>query len=234
MAEQRRLEEHDLASLLRRIQRERCSASLRARGSARMLGQLQLLGLEEGRSFQLTGAKQRDALPRAGTPVTVSFLLPEGVVAVHCTVLEAAHSAEGEPVQPVLRVAWPERLFEFHRRDEVRVATPELPPLHATLVAGEVRLPAMLLNLTETGMGLALEQPPPFSLQGEVTVETELPGGIPLRLAGDVRYAEILDDDPLPVRFGLVLTERSPQAREQLRGLVQARRIIRSEALREE
>jgi c-di-GMP-binding flagellar brake protein YcgR len=228
------MDQLDLATLLRRIKHDRCSASLRADGSARMLGQLQLLHLEEGLALHLTGAKHRDALPVPGTPVTVSFLLPEGVVAVHAVVLDQPPVQAGEPVHPVLRITWPERPFEFHRRDEVRVATPELPPLRATLVAGGRRFQAMLLNLTETGMGLALEQPLPFTLQGEVTVETELPGGVFLSLTGEVRYADCLEEDPLPVRFGLVLTERSPKARELLRDLVQARRIIRSEALREE
>jgi hypothetical protein len=234
MAERRRLDEVDLAALLRRIGHEGCPASLRVAGSARMLGQLQLLRLEEGSAFELAGAKQRDALPAAGTAVTVSFLVPEGVLAVQSRLLEPVPAPAGELASPVLRVAWPERPCAFHRRDEVRVATPDLPPLAATLTMGGQSCPALLLNLTETGMGLALEQQPPFTLQGEVTVHTELPGGISLNLAGEVRYAEVLTDDPLPVRFGLVLTERSPQVRELLRGLVQARRIIRSEALREE
>ena len=105
MAERRRLEDLDLATLLRRVKHDRCSASLRIEGSARMLGQLQLLRLEEGAAFHLTGAKHRDLLPPPGTPVTVSFLLPEGVVAVHTRVLEPPPAAEGEPVHPVLRLA---------------------------------------------------------------------------------------------------------------------------------
>ena len=234
MAELRRLDELDLTTLLKRVKEFHCSASLRAEGSARMLGQLQLARLEEGVAFQLVGAKFRDQLPHPGTPVTVSFLLAEGVVAIRTVLLEPLAVPPGEPVLPVLRAAWPTRPVEFHRRDEVRVATPGLPPLEATLVAGGGRFQAMLLNLTETGMGLGLEFPLPFPLQGEVAVETQLPGGIPLRLEGQVRHSERLEDDPLPIRFGLVLTELPAETREQLRRMIQARRIIRSEAIREE
>jgi len=234
MVEVRRLDELDLETLLKRVKEFHCAASLRADGSARMLGQLQLQRLEAGVAFQLVGAKFRDQLPHPGTPVTVSFLLAEGVVALRTVLLEPVPVPPGEPVLPVLRAAWPTRPVEFHRRDEVRVATPELPPLEATLVAGGRRFEAKLLNLTETGMGLGLELPLPFPLQGEVAVETLLPGGIPLRLAGQVRHSECLEDDPLPVRFGLVLTELPAETREQLRRMIQARRIIRSEAIREE
>jgi len=234
MAEPRRLDELDLGTLLKRVKEFHCPASLRAEGSTRMLGQLQLLRLEDGLAFLLVGAKSRDVLPPAGTPVTVSFLLAEGVVAIRTVLLEHEPAQAGEPAQPLLRAAWPTRPVEFHRRDEVRVATPELPPLEATLVAGGQRFAAMLLNLTETGMGLGLAQPLPFPLQGQVAVETLLPGGVPLRLVGDVRHSECLEDDPLPVRVGLVLMELPAETREQLRRMIQARRIIRSEAIREE
>ena len=65
-------------------------------------------------------------------------------------------------------------------------------------------------------------------------VDTLLPGGVPLHLVGDVRHSGRLDDDPLPVRLGLVLQDLPVEVRESLRRMIQARRSIRSEAIREE
>jgi hypothetical protein len=65
-------------------------------------------------------------------------------------------------------------------------------------------------------------------------VETLLPGGMALHLVGDVRHAGRLDNDPLPVRVGLVLRDLPPEVRESLRRMIQARRTILSEAIREE
>ncbi len=127
-------------------------------------------------------------------------------------------AAEGErhPAR-LLRAAWPTRPLEWHRRDEVRVATPDLPPLGATLRVLGQAWPAELLNLTETGVGLGLRQAPPFALQGEVQVDTLLPGGMALHLVGDVRHSGRLDGDPLPVRLGLVLRGLPGEMREALR-----------------
>ena len=96
------------------------------------------------------------------------------------------------------------------------------------------RCAAKLLNLTETGMGLGLLLDRPAPLQGGAVVETHLPGGSMLSLAGEVRHWERLEDDPLPVRMGLVLRDLSAEVREELRRLIQVRRTIRSEAIREE
>jgi hypothetical protein len=132
-----------------------------------------------------------------------------------------------------LRAAWPILPPERHHRDEVRVATPDLPPLGATLVVQGRRIAAKLLNLTETGLGLGLKQAPPCPLAGKVGVETRLPGGTALAMVGEVRHSGQLPDDPLPYRVGLVLRDLSAEAQESLRGMIQARRTIRSEAIRE-
>jgi len=157
------------------------------------------------------------------------------VVAMRTVLLEPLDIGSGGRQRPrVLRAAWPTLPLEWHHRDEVRVATPDLPPLRATLLVQGHRIAAELLNLTETGLGLGLKQVPPFALQGEMQVDTLLPGGMALHLVGDVRHSGQLDDDPLPVRVGLVLRDLPPEVRESLRRMIQARRIILSESIREE
>ncbi len=227
MSESRPSPQRDLESLLERIRDAHCAASLRVGGTARMLGHLQAGRLEPGTAIQLEGAKRRDLLPPAGSVVTLSFLLGQEVVSIHTVLLE--------PLAPrTLRAAWPILPPDRHHRDEVRVATPDLPPLGAILVVQGRRFPAKLLNLTETGLGLGLKQAPPFPLHGEVKVETRLPGGVPMVLTGEVRHAGHRPDDPLPVRVGLVLRDLPDAARETLHRMIQARRITRSEAIREE
>jgi c-di-GMP-binding flagellar brake protein YcgR len=227
--------QEELEALLNRVRNGQCSASLRADGTSRMLGQLQVRGLERGTAIHLAGVKRRDRLPPAGTPVTLSFLLDEDVVSIRTVLLEPlAAEAGGRQQLVVLRAAWPTLPLEWHRREEVRVATPELPPLRATLTVQGRRFSAELLNLTETGVGLGLRRAPPFPLQGEMQVDTLLPSGVPLHLVGEVRHSGRLDGDPLPIRLGLVLRLLPPEVREALRRMIQARRIIRSEAIREE
>lgn len=234
MVEWRRLNPDDLAALLAGIQARGCPASLRVEGTARILGQLRVRALEPGCAIQLEGAKRRDFMHPAGTAVALTVLMDDQVVVARSLLLQPLPGrVAGLDHPPVLRLAWPEEPLEFHHREEVRVATPDLEPLEATLLTRGLRFPAKLLNLTETGMGLGLEEPLPFELAPEVEVETRLPGGFLLRMVGQVRHREVLEDDPLPVRIGLVLRGMPPQLRETLRGMIQVRRILRSEALRE-
>lgn len=233
MADLRRLSPRDLEILLRRVKESHGAVSLRVDGTARMLGQLQLCGLETGVALQLLGAKRRDLLPPPGTPVIVSVLLDDEVVSMTTHLLEPL-MVDRVPVEPrVLRAAWPSQPLEFHHRDDVRVATPELPALGATLWIAGRAYNAFLLNLTETGMGLGLVEPIADPLPDEAVVETVLPGGSPLRLAGEIRHCEHLEFDLLPIRVGLVLKGMAAEDREALRRMVQARRTLRSEALRE-
>jgi hypothetical protein len=225
----------DLDTLLERLRRDRSHGSLRVDGTNRLLGQLRVSGLEPGAVIQLAGVKHRDQMPPAGSAVTLSFLLDREVVAVRTLLLEELEAGAGGRQRPrVLRAAWPTLPLEWHHRDDVRVATPDLPALRATLLVQGHQVPAELLNLTETGLGLGLRHTPPFPLRGEMTVDTRLPGGMALHLVGDVRHSGRLDGDPLPVRLGLVLRDLPAEAREALRRIIQARRSIRSESLREE
>jgi hypothetical protein len=227
MAETLSLHEHELGSLLERVRAVQAAVSLRVDGTARLLGDLRVCAVAPGEAFQLEGAKPRDLLPAAGAAVTLSFLLADSVVSMHTVLLEPERAR-------TLRAAWPRQPLDRHRRDEVRVATPDLPPLGAVLVVGGQRIAAKLLNLTETGMGLGLQQAPPVPVHGEVGVETLLPGDLPVRMVGEVRHSGELEDDPLPFRIGLVLRELQSDVQEALRRVIQARRIIRSEAIREE
>jgi len=235
MSEQRPVNREDLETLLNHLRNEQAPASLRVDGTNRLLGQLQVRGLEPGTAIQLGGVKGRDRLLPPGTAVTLSFLLAREVVAMRTVLLEPLDIGSGGRQRPrVLRAAWPTLPLEWHHRDEVRVATPDLPPLRATLLVQGHRIAAELLNLTETGLGLGLRKAPPCALQGEMQVDTFLPGGMALHLVGDVRHSGQLDDDPLPVRVGLVLRDLPPEVRESLRRMIQARRIILSESIREE
>jgi hypothetical protein len=235
MPELRPVNQEELEALLNRVRTTQGSASLRVDGTNRIIGHLQVRGVEGGTAIQLGGVKYRDRLPAPGTAVTLSFLLDQEVVALRTVLLEPLAAGAGGRQQPrVLRAAWPIRPLECHHRDEVRVATPDLPSLGATLSAQGKQVRAELLNLTETGLGLGLKKAPPFPLQGEMQVDTQLPGGALLHLVGDVRHSGRLEGDPLPVRVGLVLLGLPAEVRESLRRMIQARRIIRSEAIRGE
>jgi len=235
MSELRPVNQEDLEALLNRFRNGQCAASLRVAGTNRMLGHLLVRGLESGAAIHLGGAKYRDRLPPAGTEVALSFLLEDEVVTIRTVLLEPLAAGAGGRQQPrVLRAAWPTLPLEWHRREDVRVATPELPPLEATLTVQGHRIPAELINLTETGVGLGLKRMPPFPLAGEMEVDTQLPGGIKLHLVGDVRHSGRLENDPLPIRVGLVLRLLPAEVREALRRMIQARRTILSDAIREE
>jgi hypothetical protein len=227
MSEQAPRHEPELGTLLERVQAVHAAVSLRIEGTARLLGDLKVCAVAPGAAFHLEGAKSRDLLPRAGTAVTISFQMGDEVVSLHTVLLEPERDR-------TLVAAWPSQPLDRHRREDVRVATPDLPPLGATLVVGGKRYGAKLLNLTETGMGLGLKQMPPVPMRGAVDVETLLPGNLPVRMVGEVRHWDYLEDDPLPYRIGLVLRDLAPDAQETLRRMIQARRLIRSEDMRGE
>lgn len=233
MSEFRNLSPEELESLLQRARESRAPASIRAVGSVRLLGDLRISGIEVGASVQLSGAKRRDQLPPKGTPVAVSLLLGEEIFSIQTRLLDPILADESDTLfPPILRVEWPQAQMEVHRRGDVRVATPDLPPLSAKLEFKDKVYTAKLLNLTETGLGLGLTERLLVDLHAQVEVETDLPGGIRIRTTGNVRHLEWLDEDPLPTRLGLVLGCMTDQSREALRRFIQARRTDRSENLR--
>jgi hypothetical protein len=233
MTEKNDLSGNELEALLFQAKKECAYASIRAIGSSRILGDLQVRGLEPGRALQLMGVKRREQFPPAGTEVILSMLLGDEVISCRTLLLAPIVFAEGDTMfPPVLRVAWPDQAIQTHRRQEVRVATSDLPPLDATLEYGGRRIQVHLLNLTETGMGLGLEEHVTIPLKTEVLIETMLPGGDLIRTQGEIRHAEIVQNEPLPMRLGIVLGRMADPVRDTLHRFIQARRMDRSEELR--
>ncbi len=225
------LDQH-LEAILWKAKKSGTSASLRAEGAVKMLGHLHVHSLETGASIHLEGLKLRDSLPPAGTAVTLTLIQGDEVISIRTRLLEPLPAGTGPQVPPVIRAAWPTEPLEIHPRREVRVATPDLPPLEATILWQGRRLEAKLLNLTDMGMGLGLREPLTFSYHDQVEVVTNLPGNEALTVAGDVRHSESLEGDELPTRVGLVLVDLSPETREALQRFIQARRMDRSTAMR--
>ncbi|MDP2876521.1 MAG: PilZ domain-containing protein [Holophaga sp.] len=223
----------ELLELVQSARESSAPASVRAVGSVRLLGGLRISGFEPGIAVHLSGAKRRDQLPVKGTPVIVSILLGDEILCIQSHLLDAILADESDTLfPPILRVDWPSSQVEVRTRGDVRVATPDLPPLSAKLEIKDKVYVAKLLNLTETGMGLGLSEKIMVDLHAQVEVETELPGGLRIRTTGNVRHLEWLDDDPAPTRLGIVLGCMTDQAREALRRFIQARRTDRSEHLR--
>jgi hypothetical protein len=234
MSELRTLTETELVALLGEASATQAAASLRPDGTVRMLGQLRVGALEPGQALQLHGAKHRDQLPAAEAPVTLSLILGDQAISIHTRMLAPVAVPAQDPVPaPVLRVAWPSQALEFHHREEVRVASVDLPSLEATLVYQGQHHWAEILNLTELGLGLGLRDNLRFQPHDRVAVITALPGGQPFQLTAEVRHFECLEEDPLPVRVGLILLATPSGVREDLRRLIQARRMFFSQDLRE-
>ena len=221
-----------LEAILKRAKKSGTSASLRAEGAVRMLGHLHVRGLETGTAIQLEGAKLRDVFPPAGTAVTLTLIQGDEVISIRTHLLEPILT-EQEPKQaPVLQAAWPTEPLEIHPRREVRVATPDLPPLEASITWQGRQFQAKLLNLTDMGIGLGFKDVLAFQYHDQVEVVTDLPGSTALTMFGDVRHAEALDGDELPTRVGLVLVDLPPDTRETLQRFIQARRMDRSFSIR--
>lgn len=222
-----------LEALLYQAKEDCAYASIRAVGSTRMLGDLQVRGLEPGKAVQLMGVKRREQFPPPGTEVILSILLGDEVISSRTSLLEPIIFAEGDTMfPPVLRVAWPSQAIQTHRRNDVRVAAPDLPPLRATLDFEGRKIQIHLLNLTETGMGVGLSEKLSIPMKTTVEIETRLPGGDLIQAQGEVRHVEMVENEPLPMRLGLVLGHMSDQVRDTLHRFIQARRMDRSEELR--
>ena len=233
MAQNNDLSGPELEALLHRAKEECAYASLRAVGSPRMLGDLQVRGLELGKAVQLMGVKRREQFPPPGTEVILSILLGDEVISFRTLLLDPIIFAEGDTMfPPVLRVAWPFQAIQTHRRGDLRVATPDLPSLQAIVECGGRRIQAQLLNITETGIGLGFSEKQSIPLKTVVEVETRLPGGDLIRTQGEVRHAEMVENEALPMRLGLVLGFMTEQVRDTLHRFIQARRMDRSEELR--
>lgn len=234
MNEPQHLDSSTLETVLRRAHLVKAPTSLRAEGSNRMLGDLQLRGLEPGIALHLLGAKRRDQIPEAGTAVTLSILLGDEVLSFRSILLEPLVAAEGDTLfPPVLRIAWPQEAIAFHHRQTVRVAAPDQESLAAMVHSAGHSSPARILNLTESGLGLGLVDAPWMKPAINLEVEVDLPGLGSVRLQGEVRYTTILEGNELPVRAGILLAGIAPEVHELLRRFVQNRRTDRSDTFRQ-
>ena len=232
MNDARPTDDNLLETILDKARAAGASTSLRVEGAVRMLGHLHVRSFVPGVVIQLEGAKLRDVLPPSGTAVTLTLILDQEVITLRTRLLEPFLSAREPKLAPVLQAAWPTEPLEIHPRREVRVATPDLPPLEATIRWQGQHLEAKLLNLTDMGMGLGFKDLLSFQYHDLVEVVTCLPGSTLLTVNGDVRHAEALAGDELPTRVGLVLVDLPPETRETLQSFIQARRMDRSFSLR--
>ena len=231
MAQVERLTDTELQALLRSAQDLRSPASLRAHGSHRMLGDLCLRGMEPGEALHLVGAKRRDQLPDVGTPMTLTLLLGEDVVSLDAPFLSPL-TFEGD-MPPILRLGWPQEGIQRHPRREMRVAAPQQNPLTARILVEGKAHDGLLLNLTETGLGLALRDALLMELHARVRVDTVLPEGTPFGCEGEIRHFTHLEGDAYPTRIGLSIAQATERDMERLRTFIQLRRTDRSESLRQ-
>ncbi len=91
---------------------------------------------------------------------------------------------------------------------------------------------ALLVNLTETGVGLALEEPLMVDLHDAVEIDAELPDGTLLHCPGEVLHLIYLEGQPHPTRLGLILQPRPDTDLEAIHRFIQARRTDRSQSFR--
>ncbi|MBL0312524.1 MAG: PilZ domain-containing protein [Holophagaceae bacterium] len=226
--------DEELETMLRDAKDLKASVSLRAMGSNRMLGDLRLAGIEPGIAMHLIGAKRRDQLPEEGTMVTLSIILGDQVVSLDSPVLTPLVATEGDTMfPPILRLAWPARGLELKRRRDMRMASADQAPLVGKLKAQDQTWDVKVLNLTETGMGLALPASANLPLRQKVQVQTTLPGGALFSCHGEIRHLMHMEGDPLPTRAGVVFWGQPGEGQEDLRRFIQDRRTDRSQSLRE-
>lgn len=205
-------------------------ASLRLQGApARLLGDLRIQGFRPGSALELSGLHVRDAMPVEGTAVTLTVLLGEEVLTLESTLLPSTH-ADGDAL---LCLAWPQESARLHRRRDMRVAAPEQSPLKAHVRLEGRSLDALLVNLTETGVGLAFREVLMVDLHAAVDIDAELPDGAVLRCPGEVRHLTYLEGQDYPTRLGVVLHPAPGADLGPIHRFIQARRTDRSQGFRQ-
>ncbi len=218
-----------LNQLLQEAVATQAPASLRPQGSPRLLGDLHLVTYEPGETLDLEGFHPRDQVPPAGAFVTLSLLLGHEILSLEADLLTVT-SREGATA--LLRLGWPQDA-RLHRRADVRVAAPAQAPLEAVVKLGGRRHQALLMNLTETGVGLAFQDLLLVDLRAPLEIDATLPGGIPLHCPGEVCHLTVLEGQDYPTRLGVVLQPRAEADLEPMRRFIQARRTDRSQTFRQ-
>lgn len=206
-------------------------ASLRLQtASSRLLGDLRIHAFRPGSTLDLSGIHPRDAVPAEGTPVTLTVLLGEEVLTLESLLLPPRFDEGGDTL---LRLDWPHEPAQLHRRRDMRVAAPDQSPLKVRVGLGGRTLEALLVNLTETGVGLALEEVLMVDLHSPVDIDAQLPDGSELHCPGEVRHLAYLEGQEYPTRLGVVLTPGPDVDLEPIHRFIQARRTDRSQGFRQ-
>jgi PilZ domain len=215
-----------LEQFLLQAQFTRAMASLRLHdANARLVGDLHIQGLRPGSSLSLSGLHTRDTVPQVGTLVTLTVLLGDEVLTLESCLQAPVHHADGSTL---LILDWPSESAHLHHRRDVRVAGPDQSPLKAKVLLDGRSLDALLVNLTETGVGLALEESLLVELHATVQIDADLPGDIHLSCPGEVRHLTYLEGQPYPTRLGVVLSPLPGTDLEPIHRFIQARRTDRS------
>ena len=205
-------------------------ASLRLQGpGSRLLGDLHLQAFRPSSYLDLSGLNARDSLPPEGMPVTLTILLGEEVLTLESLLLPPIQDKSGTTL---LRLDWPHQSARLHRRRDVRVAAPDQSPLKVQMTLGSKHYDALLMNLTEKGVGLALAEALMVDLHASVEIDAELPDGTLLRCPAEVRHLTYLEGQDFPTRLGLVLTPGPGTDLESVHRFIQVRRTDRSQSLR--
>lgn len=206
-------------------------ASLRLQGAnSRLLGDLHIHSFRPGSVLELSGLHARDSVPANGTPVTLTLLLGEEVLTLESLLLPPVLDEAGNTL---LSLDWPREPARLHHRRDVRVAGPDQSPLKARVGLGGRDLDALLVNLTETGVGLAFAEPLMVELHAVVEIDAELPDGAVLRCPGEVRHLTYLEGQDYPTRLGVVLNPGPDTDLEPIHRFIQARRTDRSQGFRQ-
>ena len=204
----------------------RAVASLRLQEAhARLLGDLRIHRFRAGVDLELSGLHPRDQVPEEGTSVTLTILLGDEVLSLDATLLEPGLDAGGAVL---LRLHWPTAAAHLHRRRDMRVAGPDQSPLKARVTLGTRTLDALVVNLTESGVGRALAESLRVELHDRVDIDATLPDGAHLNCPGEVRHITHLEDQAYPTRLGVVLTPPADMDMEPIHRFIQARRTDRS------
>jgi hypothetical protein len=206
-------------------------ASLRLQGAnSRLLGDLHIHRSQPGSALELSGLHARDSVPAKGTLVTLTILLGEEVLTLESRLLAPIPDGSGNTL---LSLGWPRESARLHHRRDVRVAGPDQSPLRVKVGLGGRDLDALLVNLTETGVGLAFQETLMVELHAAVEIDAELPDGTVLHCPGEVRHLTYLEGQAYPTRLGVVLSPGPDTDLEPIHRFIQTRRTDRSQSLRQ-
>lgn len=205
-------------------------ASLRLQSpNSRLLGDLRIHAFRAGTALELAGLHARDSVPAAGTSVTLTVLLGDEVLSLESLLLPPLHDEAGAIL---LSLEWPKEPARLHRRRDVRVAAPDQAPMKVRVGLEGRQVDALLVNLTETGVGLAFDMPLKVDLHATVDIDAELPDGAILKCPGEVRHLTFLEGEDYPTRLGVVLQPEADTDLEPMNRFIQARRTDRSQSFR--